>query len=60
MLSWDDFNQEEVLNRSPESKIEQESTEVQNSQQTENQKQKISQKNTYTIKQWPINSAIKT
>ena len=41
MLSWDDFNQEEVLNRSPESKIEQESTEVQNSQQTEIQKQKI-------------------
>ena len=41
MLSWDDFNQEEVLNRSPESKIEQESTELQNSQQTEIQKQKI-------------------
>ena len=41
MLSWDDFNQEDVLNKSPESKIEQESTEVQNSQQTEIQKQKI-------------------
>ena len=41
MLSWDDFNQEEVLNRSPESKIAQESTEAQNSQQTEIQKQKI-------------------
>ena len=43
MLSWDDFNQEEVLNRSPESKIEQESIEVQNSQQTEIQKQEISE-----------------
>ena len=40
MLSWDDFNQEEVLNRSPESKIEQESIEVQNSQQTEHLKTK--------------------
>ena len=41
MLSWDDFNQEEVLNRSPESKIAQESTEANNSQQTEIQKQKV-------------------
>ena len=40
MLSWDDFNQEEVLNRSPESKIAQEPTEVQNNQQIEIQRQK--------------------
>ena len=44
MLSWDDFNQEEIQNRGPESKLKQKSAETDNRQQPKVQEEEYSDK----------------